>query len=303
MNQEILDQINTIIPQENILRDEPMSRHTTFRTGGPADCFIRIKSGEELSKLIALLSKENIDFFITGNGSNILVSDKGYRGVIISMTGLDELKVDGNHIYAGAGVLTSKVAQEAYKNGLTGMEALAGIPGSIGGCLYMNAGAYGSEMKDVTVSAKIMFGDGHIEEVPVDELGLRYRGSRISDEKLLVLGVNISLFAGEKEAIEAAMADFAGRRREKQPLEFPSAGSTFKRPEGYFAGKLIQDAGLRGFGIGGAQVSEKHCGFVVNKGGATSQDVVDVIRHVQKTVLEDSGVKLETEVILLGEFD
>ncbi len=303
MNQEILDQINMIIPQENILRDEPMSRHTTFRTGGPADCFIRIKSGEELSKLIALLTKENIDFFITGNGSNLLVSDKGYRGVIISMTGLDELTVDGNRIHAGAGILTSKVAQEAYKNSLTGMEALAGIPGSIGGCLYMNAGAYGSEMKDVTVSAEIMFGDGHIEEVSVDDLGLRYRGSRISDEKLLVLSVNLSLFAGDKKAIEEAMADFAARRRDKQPLEFPSAGSTFKRPEGYFAGKLIQDAGLRGFSIGGAQVSEKHCGFVVNKGGATSQDVIDVIRHVQKTVLEDSGVKLETEVILLGDFE
>lgn len=303
MNQEILDQINTIIPQENILRDEPMSRHTTFRTGGPADYFIRIKSGEELSRLVALLSKENIDFFITGNGSNLLVSDKGYRGVIISMTGLDRLEVEGTRIYAGAGVLTSKVAHKAYENSLTGMEALAGIPGSIGGCLYMNAGAYGSEMKDVVVSAKIMFGDGHIEDVPVDELGLRYRGSRISDEKLFVLEVTLSLFTGEKEAIEEAMADYADRRRDKQPLEYPSAGSTFKRPEGYFAGKLIQDAGLKGFSIGGAQVSSKHCGFVVNKGNATSGDVMEVIRHVQKTVLETSGVKLETEVILLGDFE
>jgi len=303
LNQEILDKINTIIPGENILGDEPMSRHTTFRTGGPADCFIRISSKDELSKLISFLKKENIDYFITGNGSNLLVSDKGYRGVIISMAGLDELKVNKNHIYAGAGVLTSKVAQSALLNSLTGMEALAGIPGSVGGCLRMNAGAYGSEMKDVVESAEIMFEDGHIETIPVDDLKLRYRGSRMADENLLVIGVTFSLFTGEKNSIEEAMADFASRRRDKQPLEYPSAGSTFKRPEGYFAGKLIQDAGLRGFSIGGAQVSEKHCGFVVNKGGATSKDVMDLIRHVQKTVLDNSGVKLETEVILLGDFD
>jgi UDP-N-acetylmuramate dehydrogenase len=303
LNQEILDQINAIIPKENILGDEPMSRHTTFRTGGPADYFIRISSKDELSKLITVLKKENIDFFVTGNGSNLLVSDNGYHGVIISMSGLDTLQVDGNRILAGAGVLNSKVAQEALKHSLTGMEALAGIPGSVGGCLRMNAGAYGSEMKDVVESADIMFEDGHVETMSVDDMKLRYRGSRIGDEKLYVLGVTFTLFNGDKKAIEEAMADYAARRRDKQPLEFPSAGSTFKRPEGYFAGKLIQDAGLRGFAIGGAQVSDKHCGFVVNKGGATSKDVIDVIRHVQKTVLETSGVELDTEVILLGDFE
>lgn len=303
MNQEILDQINAIIPRENILGDEPMSRHTTFRTGGPADCFIRISSKDELSKLITVLKKENIDFFVTGNGSNLLVSDNGYHGVIISMSGLDTLQVDGNRILAGAGVLNSKVAQEALKHSLTGMEALAGIPGSVGGCLRMNAGAYGSEMKDVVESADIMFEDGHVETIAADDLKLRYRGSRIGDEGLYVIGVTFSLFNGDKKAIEEAMSDYAARRRDKQPLEFPSAGSTFKRPEGYFAGKLIQDAGLRGFAIGGAQVSDKHCGFVVNKGGATSKDVIDVIRHVQKTVLETSGVELDTEVILLGDFE
>lgn len=303
LNQELLEQIYTIIPRGNVLRNENMSRHTTFRTGGPADCFIRINTSKELSELILLLKKEKEDFFITGNGSNLLVSDEGYPGVVISMQDFDRLEVDGNRIYAGAGVLTSKIAKVAMANSLSGMEALAGIPGSIGGCICMNAGAYGSEMKDITESADILFEDGHIERFSTDELDLRYRGSRIKDENLIVVGVTLSLFTGEKDAIELAMNDYANKRKEKQPLEFPSAGSTFKRPEGFFAGKLIQDAGLSGFMIGGAQVSTKHCGFIVNKNGASSKEIYDVIRHVQKKVFEDSGVKLDTEVILLGEFE
>ena len=283
--------------------DEPMKRHTTFQVGGAADYFVTPETTEELKAVLALCREEEMPFFILGNGSNLLVSDAGYRGVIVHIgRPLGDLFVEGTKITAGAGVTLARLAQAAMEAGLTGLEFASGIPGTLGGALVMNAGAYGGEMAQVVETASILTKTGEEKTLSLPELQFGYRTSAILREGYLALGAEMNLQPGDKTEIKRTMEELAAKRREKQPLEYPSAGSTFKRPEGYFAGKLIMDAGLRGFAVGGACVSEKHCGFVVNKGGASAADIWELCRQVKKIVKEKFGVPLELEVRLLGDF-
>jgi UDP-N-acetylmuramate dehydrogenase len=284
-------------------KNEPMSAHTTFRVGGPADLYAEPESLDDLQELIAVSRGEGKAYTVIGNGSNLLVGDKGYRGIVIALgKKVAGIRVNGTRLTAEAGALLSVAAGIAQKEGLSGMECLSGIPGSVGGALVMNAGAYGGEIRDILVSANVLEADGTVSEVPAAELELGYRSSNIPSLGRTVLSAEFSLTAGNPEEIAAKMKELNGRRKEKQPLEYPSAGSTFKRPEGYFAGKLIEDAGLRGFTVGGAMVSEKHCGFVINRGNATAGDILALIREVRRRVLENSGVLLEPEVKMMGEF-
>ncbi len=277
----ISELLKTVIPEERILRDESMSRHTSFRTGGKADFFVLPKGKDELSALVSLLKAEGTRYTVIGNGSNLLVSDKGYRGVIIQMmSGFSGLERDGDKIIAGAGELLSRTAEFALKQGLTGLEFASGIPGTLGGAVFMNAGAYGGEMKDIVSEAEIMDGDGGFFKLTKEELEFGYRTSAIKHKGYTVLQAVLELECGDRDKIRGRMEDLKRQRNEKQPLDLPSAGSTFKRPEGHFAGKLIMDAGLRGYSEGGAMVSEKHCGFIVNKGDATSDDIYRLIRIV-----------------------
>ena len=299
----IYEFISTYVPEEDILTEEPMSRHTTFRVGGEAQCFVRISDKEQLKKLIPYLRQIEVPYFILGNGSNLLVSDKGYEGVILQIGNkMNTITVEGTHIRAQAGALLSQIAKCAYDKGLTGFEFASGIPGSIGGGVVMNAGAYGGEMKQVVESVLVMDIQGEILELSGESMEFGYRTSIIKNRPFIVLEVCLKLEQDNKERIASDMEELAQKRREKQPLEYASAGSTFKRPEGYFAGKLIMDAGLRGYSIGGAQVSDKHCGFVVNTGRASATDVAEVISEVQERVKDKFGVSLETEVIFLGDF-
>lgn len=290
-----------------VLLDEPMKSHTTFRVGGCAAAFIEIKGESMLRQALSFVKEQNIPYYLLGNGSNVLCSDQGFDGVILHI-GKDysEITVENSgmdaKVTAQAGALLSKVANVAAAESLTGLEFAAGIPGSIGGAIYMNAGAYDGEMKMVVESVRVLTQDGEIQDIPGAEMDFSYRHSICKDKGYIVLATTCKLRTGDAQAIRDKMQDFAGRRKDKQPLEFPSAGSTFKRPEGYFAGKLIQDAGLRGYTVGGAQVSEKHCGFVINKGDATAMDVWNVIQDVREKVRQDSGITLEPEVIFLGEF-
>lgn len=283
--------------------NEPMKRHTSFRAGGDAKWFAVPETVEELKAVLAACKKADVPWYVIGNGSNLLVSDKGFPGVIISTGKFDKLEVSGESVTAGAGVILSKAANAAYKAGLTGLEFAAGIPGSVGGAAVMNAGAYGSEMKHVLKTVTVLTADGEVKVLPAEELELGYRTSVIPKRGVLVLEAEFALAKGDSAEIKAAMDDLAARRKDKQPLEFPSAGSTFKRPEGYFAGKLIEDAGLKGFSVGGAEVSVKHAGFVINKGGATASDIYSLCKEVERKVGETFGVSLEMEVKLLGEFE
>lgn len=282
--------------------NEPMMKHTSFRAGGEAEWFAVPETAEELKAVLAACQKADTPWYVIGNGSNLLVSDKGFPGVIISTGKFDRLEVNGTEITVGAGVMLSRLANTAYKAGLTGLEFAAGIPGTVGGACVMNAGAYGSEMKNVLKTVTVLTAEGNVEKLPAEELELGYRTSVIPKRGYLVLEAEISLAEGNMDEIKAVMDDLAFRRKDKQPLEFPSAGSTFKRPEGYFAGKLIEDCGLKGFTVGGAQVSEKHAGFVINKGGATASDIYHLCKAVEMKVKEEFGVSLEMEVKLLGEF-
>lgn len=300
---DIVSRAEQISGAGSVKRDEPMSTHTTFRVGGSADYFVRPRSAGEIAALIELCRDRGIPYFILGNGSNLLVSDKGYRGMIINiMDNMGEISVCGSRIRAGAGAMLIKVNTLAKDNSLTGLEFASGIPGTVGGAVYMNAGAYGGEMKDVISSVTAIDEDGRQYTFGRDEMDFSYRHSIIEDRKLIVVETEFELSEGSRDEIEARVSELSLARRTKQPLEYPSAGSTFKRPEGYFAGKLIMDAGLRGYTVGGAQVSEKHCGFVVNRGGATAEDVMTLIRDVQQKVADRFGVRLETEVKLLGDF-
>lgn len=288
------------IPTENIYREEPMSRHTTFRIGGNADCLLQIESAEQLSKVKKYLKTLEIPYFVIGNGSNLLVSDEGYAGVILAVAEqMSDVKVEGKCIIAQAGAPMSKIARAALENGLTGFEFASGIPGTIGGGVVMNAGAYDGELKQVVTLVKVVDEDGNLLELDNETMEFGYRTSAIKNTRFTAVEVRIELQPGDKDAIRGRMDELAAKRREKQPLEYPSAGSTFKRPEGHFAGALIMNAGLRGFQIGDAQVSEKHCGFVINKGKATAADVLDLIAHVQKEVKDRFDVELEPEVIVL----
>lgn len=303
MNQNIYHQMIQILDKERVLIDEPMKKHTTFRVGGNADYFVMPRTTEEVQQVVALCKKENLPYYILGNGSNLLVGDKGYRGVIIQIyREMNEISVEGEYIRAQAGALLSKVGSVALEAGLAGFEFAAGIPGAVGGAVVMNAGAYGGEMKDILSSATVLTDEGKILKLTNEELELGYRTSIIAKNHYIVLDAEYRLQRGDKAEIRAKMDELKTKRVTKQPLEFPSAGSTFKRPEGYFAGKLIQDAGLRGFQVGGAQVSEKHCGFVINKGDATAADIVELMRQVSEKVFQEFGVTLEPEVKRLGEF-
>lgn len=303
VNQEIIKCFNDLLGEEKVRISEPMNRHTTFRIGGPADYFLLPSTAEEVKKILEICKKKELPYFILGNGSNLLVSDEGYRGVIIQLyRNYGGITVEGTNIRAGAGALLSQIASAAKNASLTGFEFAGGIPGTLGGAVVMNAGAYGGEMKDVLKEVTVMTEQGEIMTIPAEKLEMGYRTSLVKKAGYLVLEAVISLKAGDVEEIKAIMKDLTEKRVSKQPLEYPSAGSTFKRPEGYFAGKLIMDAGLRGYQVGGAQVSEKHCGFVINKGNATAADVCGLMKDVQEKVQEQFGVTLEPEVKFLGEF-
>ena len=304
MKEEMRQKFIEIFGNNRVLFDEPMSQHTTFRIGGPADVFVMPENYEQIREVLRLCKEEKLPFFVLGNGSNLLVSDSGYRGVIIQMDrNMEEIRLDGEEIHACAGALLSSVAVAARNASLTGFEFAGGIPGTIGGAAVMNAGAYGGELKDVLKEVTVMTREGEILTIPADKLEMGYRTSINKTAGYLVLEAVISLKKGDEEKIRAVMKELSERRTEKQPLDYPSAGSTFKRPEGYFAGKLIMDSGLRGYRAGGAQVSEKHCGFVINAGGATAEDVRSLMDHVIRVVREKYGVTLEPEVKFLGDFN
>lgn len=296
---DFYEKLGNILPGECIKTNEPMSRHTTFRIGGPARYYVRPKTREQLARTAMLCRRENVSWYVVGHGSNLLAGDEGYDGVILSTEGLTRCQVEGEEMRAEAGLLLSRAAKEAARMSLGGFEFAAGIPGTVGGAVVMNAGAYGSELKDVLTWVRVLDTEGKILTLEAGELELGYRTSRIPSEGYVVLEAGFKLAAGDREAILGRMEELAAKRREKQPLDYPSAGSTFKRPAGHFAGKLIEDAGLRGFRVGGAQVSEKHCGFVVNRKDATAADVMELCREVKRRVREQSGVELELEVKLL----
>ncbi len=301
IQQQFCQKLKKQLTAGTLLEREPMSKHTSFRIGGPADFFVQPANEEELWNALHLARQEKVPFFIVGNGSNLLVSDEGFRGMILHTGGmLKDISVEGDVIYAQAGALLSTVAKTALEHGLAGMEFAAGIPGTLGGAVCMNAGAYGGEMKDILLDAEVLTQEGERLVLPVEELDLSYRHSVIFEKNYVVLAAHIRLSRGDTAEIKNRMNELAGARRDKQPLEYPSAGSTFKRPEGYFAGKLIQDAGLKGYTVGGAQVSEKHSGFVINRGGATAEEVRFLIRQVQQKVRSQFGVELEPEVRMLG---
>lgn len=288
---------------KNYRFDEPMSRHTSFKIGGPADIFIEPAGIEELKTAISFLRQRKIPCYIIGNGTNLLIGDKGIRGAVIKIgENFSRIEVEGEAIIAEAGVLLSVLSKTAARNTLTGLEFAGGIPGYVGGAMAMNAGAYGGEMKDIVEWVEALDENLELRRYRNEEMQFGYRKSIVEPRHLVVLRCKLKLKKGEHAQIDSTMADLAQRRKSKQPLNLPSAGSTFKRPEGYFAGKLIDDAGLRGCSVGGAQVSELHCGFVVNNAGATAKDVMDLIKHVQATVYNQFGVKLETEIKIIGEF-
>ncbi|MDO4614541.1 MAG: UDP-N-acetylmuramate dehydrogenase [Lachnospiraceae bacterium] len=302
-NTEIVQTLQELIGADAVLTDELMKQHTTFRIGGPADLFVMPGSAKDVMKVLAVLRNNHIPYFIMGNGSNLLVSDEGYRGCVVQIgSRMSEIREEDGILECGAGALLSQIAAAARAESLAGFEFASGIPGTLGGACVMNAGAYGGEMKDVLAGVTVLDKEGNVQKYAVDELELGYRTSRLLKEESIVLSAKIRLEKGDPEEILAKTEELRRKRVEKQPIEMPSAGSTFKRPEGYFAGKLIEDAGLRGFGIGGAQVSEKHCGFVVNSGDATAADVQALITEIQCRVYEMAGVDLETEVRFLGEF-
>ncbi len=293
-----------LLGRDHVLTDEPMKQHTTFKIGGPADYFLVPETGEEVGEIIKICRKTDTPYFILGNGSNLLVGDGGYRGAVIQVyRNMSAVTVEGTTITAQAGALLSAVAAAAKNASLTGFEFAGGIPGTVGGAAVMNAGAYGGEMKDVLVEVTVMDAEGKIFAIPAEKLELGYRTSVIKKAGYIVLETKIRLKEGDQEAIRERMKELTIQRTTKQPLEYPSAGSTFKRPEGYFAGKLVMDSGLRGYQVGGARVSEKHCGFVINAGDATAKDVRTLMDNVRDIVYEKYGVTLEPEVKFLGEFD
>lgn len=298
MNNGFADEIKKIVTEDRLFFNEPMKLHTTFRIGGSADFFVKPESEDEIKALIECAGKYNTAYYILGGGSNLLVNDEGYRGLIIQLG--DEFSgigmSDDTTVIAKAGARLSKVGNFAASKGLAGFEFASGIPGTVGGAVVMNAGAYGGEIKNIIVSASVLTSDNRIQMLSADELELGYRTSIIQRKGWTVLSAKFKLEHGDEARIREYIKELAIRRREKQPLEYPSAGSTFKRPEGYFAGKLIEDAGLKGFSIGGARVSDKHAGFVINTGGATASDVIRLTDEIKKKIMEIYGIKLELEV-------
>lgn len=300
---DLYKELCAAVGAENVLRDEPMSRHTTFRIGGPADFFVQPSCMEEIKAVRELCRSGKMPCYVMGNGSDLLVGDRGYRGVIIQICKrMNEVRAEGERIFVQSGALLSKTASAAYDASLTGMEFASGIPGTVGGALRMNAGAYDGEMKQIVESVEVLTADGEVLVLSAGELGMGYRTSVISKNDYVALSAVLKLKKGEKSDIRARMDELKKKRVEKQPLEYGSAGSTFKRPEGHFAGKLVQKAGLRGYRVGDAQVSEKHCGFVINRGNATAAEVAQLMEDVADRVQEKFGIRLDPEVKKIGEF-
>ncbi len=294
--------LGQIAGSENVYTDQPMSQHTSFRIGGPADILVKPCSVEQLSDIFMFCNKEGIPFFVMGNGTNLIVRDKGIRGLVIKVyDNLNKYRVNGDIIEAEAGILLSRLANIALENELSGLEFASGIPGTLGGAVTMNAGAYGGEMKDIIIQTQYMSPDGKINTIEGEQHNFGYRSSFIQSEGGIVLKSYLKLKKAAYDSIKSVMTELSAKRCDKQPLNMPSAGSVFKRPVGYFAGKLIEDCGLRGFRIGGAEVSSKHCGFIVNTGNATAEDVINLIKHVQETVMNNFGVELKTEIRIVGE--
>ena len=280
--------------------NEPMKNHNGFKTGGNADIFITLGDRELLCALVETANSLEIPLFVLGKGSNLLVSDNGIEGAVVSLAKMDEITIDGETVTAKAGTSLTALCVAVANQGLSGLEFAYGIPGSVGGALYMNAGAYGGEMADVVFDAQFVTQNGQVGTIEKGDMNLGYRTSCFKQNGNIITDVTFKLIKGDKEEIWEKMNTLMGKRRDKQPLEYPSAGSTFKRPEGYFAGALIEENGFKGKGVGGAQVSEKHAGFVINKSDATTKDILDLMKKIQETVLEKNGVKLEPEVIFVG---
>ena len=299
--QEFSKVFTTVCQAEDIKVNEKLSQYVNFKVGGPADILLTPRTKEQVIKSVKICKENNIPFYIIGNGSNLLVRDGGFRGVVILMKSLTNISVDGEVIDAESGVMLKDVSKTALENSLTGFEFACGIPGTVGGAIFMNAGAYNGEIANVAESAQVIDNEGNIKELSKEELEFGYRSSAIMKNGYVVLSAKFKLKNGQVKTIKDLVDDLTNKRESKQPLEYPSAGSTFKRPEGYFAGKLIQDAGVKGYSIGGAAVSEKHSGFVINKGNATAKDITDLIKHIQAEVKKQFGIELHTEVRIIGE--
>ena len=301
--ERVLSDLKKVIPEENIKINEPMSKHTSFKTGGPAEIYIIGKTLEQIQAVLKYSNQNNIQLYIIGNGSNLLVSDEGIKGIVlkIAVDNIETLESDfGVLVKAGAGVKIMALAQILKKDGIAGFEELAGIPGTMGGANYMNAGAYGKELKDIIVSTKAINKEtGEIETLKNEEQELNYRSSIFKNRKYIIIETMLNLQKGIPEEIERKMNDFLNQRKEKQPIEYPSAGSTFKRGEKFITAKLIDECGLKGYQIGGAQISEKHAGFIINKNNATSKDILDLIKYTKKKVFEKFGVQIEEEVEII----
>lgn len=297
----MLEILQKLVGTEQVWAQEPMKKHTTFRVGGCARYLVEPGDVQQLSAVVNACREQKVPYYVVGNGSNLLVSDAGYNGVIIHLfKNMSEIRTEGNHMILQAGALLARAARTACREGLSGLEFASGIPGTVGGALVMNAGAYGGEMKDVVSRVTVLTSEGEPREYTKEQMAFGYRRSRLTEEAGIVLETEFTLHPGRTEEIQERMEELKEKRVLKQPLEYASAGSTFKRPEGHFAGKLIEDAGLRGFRIGDAQVSEKHCGFVINRGNASASEIAEVIRQVQDRVYAHSGVRLQTEVKFLG---
>jgi UDP-N-acetylmuramate dehydrogenase len=300
-NHHVYEKLINITSEQNVMVNEPLKNHTYTRLGGRADLLVTPETYEQVREIVKLANEEGVPFTLLGNGSNLIVKDGGIRGIVMNLNKLNEIKTDGTKVIAQSGARIIDTSREALKQHLTGLEFACGIPGSVGGALYMNAGAYGGEVKDCLESAMVVDRNGELRSLNADELDLEYRRSNIPDKGYIVLEGTFALKEGNYEEIKAIMDDLTFKRESKQPLEYPSCGSVFKRPPGYFAGKLIQDSGLQGKQIGGAQVSLKHAGFIVNKDNATADEYIRLIRHVQSTVKDKFGVTLEREVRIIGE--
>ncbi len=301
-NEQFLNDIYRVIRQEQVRLNEPLKTYTSFKIGGPCDYFIEPESADQISQVLKACDKHGIPVFLLGNGSNLLVTDKGYRGAVIHLyQNFNDVSIEGTQIKAQVGVSLAALSGAAARESLTGLEFASGIPGTLGGAVFMNAGAYGGEMKQVVTGVLAVSRQGQMRTYTLDELEFGYRHSKLQDNGDIALEVTMELKPGNETDIKAVMKELNGRRKDKQPLEFPSAGSTFKRPEGYYAGKLIMDAGLSGYRIGDAMVSDKHCGFVINAGQATFEEVYSLIQYIQTRVLDAYGVELEREVKIVGE--
>jgi UDP-N-acetylmuramate dehydrogenase len=300
-NHHLYEKLLVIISEQNVMVNQPLKNYTYTRFGGQADFLVTPETYEQVQEIVKLANETGTAFTLLGNGSNLIIKDGGIRGIVMNLSKLDKIQINHETVIAQSGARIIDVSREALTNELTGLEFACGIPGSVGGALFMNAGAYGGEVKDVLLSAIVVDPLGNLHELPADKLDLSYRTSNIPDHGYIVLQATFSLKVGNPEEIKAVMDDLTFKRESKQPLEYPSCGSVFKRPPGYFAGKLIQDSGLQGKQIGGAQVSLKHAGFIVNKDNCTAQEYIDLIGFVQKTVMDKYGVILEREVRIIGE--